>query len=412
MKNFYLLVILFTTPLFLCAQLPSGSIAKYPLDNAAGDISGNGYNGTLSSTTASTNRFSTSGAATAFVSGIATGQLPLTLVTVLSGNFSFGYWFKTGMTANSSASWYGGNAMVDAEMCGGTTDWGTALIDGGKVCFGIGNPDITIKSAADYNNNAWHYVTITRNMAAGIIVLYVDGVQVATTAGTNTVALSAPTSIGLGKNPCASGAMYTGSLDDAIAYNRVLSAAEVTNLYNFYNGVVLPVQWANLTGTAASGVIHLQWQAVASTGNHHFEIERAADGNNFAVVGTVAAGTDTYSFTDASPLPGNNFYRIRQVDDNGRYSFSSTIKVTNRDKAADPYLQTNPVATTLVVVNNKQVMIQKLQITDVSGKIISDIAVYSKNRQINAGVQHILPGCYFLHVTGEGISITRPFLKQ
>lgn len=413
MKNFTLLMAsLFAIPLLLCAQLPSGSIAKYQLDNTAGDIGASGYNGTLTSTTATTNRFSTASSATAFVAGSSTGLLPVGLVTAMSNDFTIGYWFKTGMTANSSPSWYGGNAMVDAEMCGGTSDWGTALINGGKICFGIGNPDITIISPASYNDNAWHFVTATRNKTAGTIILYVDGLQVATSSGTSTVALIAPTAIGLGRNPCASGAMFTGSLDDIIAYNRVLSGAEVTNLYNFYNGVVLPVQWISWNGIVSGGHINLQWQTAGSTGNQHYEIERSATGIDFSVIGTVAAGNGSYAFTDAEPLQGNNFYRIRKVDDNGTVVYSSTIKFSFRNTKAGIYLQKNPVAESLVLVNSKQAMIEELQITDASGRMIMDVKLHSSNALISTAVQQIKTGYYFLNIILEGERTVVPFMKQ
>src|SRR6185503_10779818 len=113
------------------------------------------------------------------------------------------------------------------EVCGGTTDWGTAMIHGGKVCMWTGNPDLTIKSTSSYNDGNWHFLTAVRNKAAGSIILYVDGGQVATTTATTTSALTAPSFLGLGKNPCANSAMFTGSLDDIIVYSRVLTATEI-----------------------------------------------------------------------------------------------------------------------------------------------------------------------------------------
>src|SRR5258705_994170 len=190
------------------AQVPSGYVGSYHLNNSAVDNSGNGYNGSLTSTSAGLNRFGASNEATSFTSGSSTGSLPSGLVTALQNDFSICYWFKTSMTANSSSQWYGGQALVDAEVCGGTPDWGTALFDGGKVCMGIGNPDLTLKSTSSYNYGHWQFLTAVRNKAAGSIILYIDGSQVATTSGTTTSALTAPTFLGLGKNPCSSSAMF------------------------------------------------------------------------------------------------------------------------------------------------------------------------------------------------------------
>src|SRR5690606_23491997 len=109
--------------------------------------------GSLSSTAATMNRLGDSNGATAFTAGSSTGSLPLALVQAVKDDLSVGFWFRPTTNAGFSDQWYGGRALVDADVCGGTTDWGTALIDGGKVAVGIGNPDITIESTAGGYND-------------------------------------------------------------------------------------------------------------------------------------------------------------------------------------------------------------------------------------------------------------------
>jgi hypothetical protein len=210
MKNFTCFMLaLLAIPFFLSAQLPSGYTAHYPLDNNAIEAGGNvSYNGTLTSAIGTTNRFGTSNAAIQLTSGTSYGSIPI----VVKDNFTVGFWIKTNMTANSSTQWYGGNSLVDAEVCGVTNDWGVALINGGKICFGTGNPDKTIFSSSSYNDNAWHFITVTRNETSpGTMILYVDGSQIASLTTVNTATLSAPTFIGLGRNDC-TGADYTGTI--------------------------------------------------------------------------------------------------------------------------------------------------------------------------------------------------------
>src|ERR1700742_1986433 len=95
-------------PFFLFAQLPSGAIALYPLNNSTNDVSGNGYNGTLPATISTANRFATAGTSTGFTAGTSTGTFPGSLVTAMQNDFSIGYWFNTTMTAPSSTQWFGG----------------------------------------------------------------------------------------------------------------------------------------------------------------------------------------------------------------------------------------------------------------------------------------------------------------
>ncbi len=420
MRNIFFLACLSISPVVLLAQLPAGSIASYPLNNSAADISGNGYNGTLVSTSNAPDRFSTAGSATAFTSGTSSGTLPGTLVTALSNDFTIGYWFMTTMTAPTSSQWYGGTSLIDAEVCGGTSDWGTALIDGGKVAMGIGNPDITIKSTlSNYNNGIWHFVTATRNQTTGVVILYIDGSQVATTSGTSTAARTAPPFIGLGNNPCVPSGVYTGSLDDLIAYNRVLTATEVTNLYNYYNTTPLPLHWVSFTGQIEGGQVQLKWETENSVNNDHFEIERSTGNSNFSVIGVlsdkdgidIAAGSSLYNFIDISPSKGTDFYRIKQVDKDGKYSWSSILSLSPGNASVVIHLKTNPVAGELILVNNDRIFIQRIQVMNISGRVLIDQTPYSSNPLFKINTPAIPPGYYLLRVNATGTNTTIGFVK-
>ncbi len=405
----------------LIAQMPAGAIAIYQLDNTATDISANNYNGSLASTTATTNRFSNSNSATEFTAGSSVGTLPLELVTAVSDDFSVGFWFRTTMTASSHPQWYGGNALVDAEVCGGTTDWGTALIDGGKVSFGIGNPDITIKStAAGYNDGSWHFVTATRNKTSGTIILYMNGLQVATSSGTTTSSLTAPNSIRLGSNPCAPTGVYTGDLDDIVFYNRVLSSTEVTDLYTHLNAVTLPLRWLSFTGELQGNQAKLQWQVEAVENNDHFDVEHSTDGNHFIKKGslrngdgtTIVPGKSLYSFLDGGLATGLHFYRIRQVDKDGRSTLSKTIQLKVNFKIAGFYLQLNPVADELLLVNGDQIKVLRLQVADRSGRILIDRKMKSTDAVIRTAVDELQHGYYLLTISSVNGYITIPWIKQ
>jgi hypothetical protein len=402
------------------AQVPSGPAGSYHLNNSAIDFSGNNYNGSLSATAATLNRFGASNEATAFIAGSSTGTLPLGLITALQNDFTIAYWFKTSMTASSSSQWYGGNAMVDAEVCGGTTDWGTALIDGGKVCMGIGNPDLTIKSTSSYNDGNWHFVTAVRNKIAGSIILYVDGSQVASTAGTTTSALAAPTFLGLGKNPCGSSAMFTGSLDDIIAYNRVLTSTEISNMYIYLSGIPLSLHWTIFTGEINTGGIKLKWEVEQVVNNDHFEIEHSTDGVNFSSIASIAANAGVmngskidYSFLHTTPANGIHYYRVRQVDADGKFSYSKTISFTLRNSLPAVHLKFNPVHNELELINPGQQTISQLLVMDVSGRLLMQQNINSNNSSIRSGVHDLPAGYYLLQVkkaTGELVNTS--FIKQ
>ena len=414
-----LVLCLSLSPVLLVAQLPAGSVAMYPLNNSAVDVSGNGYNGTLTGTSFDLNRFGTTNSATAFVINTSTGTLPSGLVTALANDFSIGYWFKTTMAAPSSTQWYSGAALIDAEVCGSTSDWGTALINGGSVAMGLGNPDITIISPlTTYNDGAWHFVTATRSAAAGVITLYVDGTQVATTTGTRTAPRTAPTIIGLGRNNCVATGVFTGSLDDVIAYASTLTPAQVTNLYNYYNTTPLPLDWVSFSGQVEGSTVNLQWTTDHSVNNNYFDIERSANGTEFSSIGELpsqdnsnTAGVMLYSFTDPNPLKGNDFYRIMEVDKDGQQSWSSVVEVSIGNATTGVHLQNNPVANQVTLINSGQMLIQRMQVLDISGKVLIDQAPYSTHSVLQLSIPNLPSGFYLLRVSTPGNNTTISFIK-
>jgi len=89
----------------------------------------------------------------------------------------------------------------------------------------------------------------------------------------------------------------------------------------------LPVEWADFTVAKVNGQAHLNWSTVVEIDNDHFEIERSTDGQNFIMVGTRkghgnSSIVNTYSFVDGESLGGTVYYRIRQVDIDGKSSYS------------------------------------------------------------------------------------------
>ncbi|MEO5593519.1 MAG: LamG-like jellyroll fold domain-containing protein [Chitinophagaceae bacterium] len=395
-----LLPVLF--PLATTAQVPGGASARYGLNGDATDASGNGNNGSLSGTVNTINRFGTAAAAVSFMTGSSSGTLPSSLVSTLQNDFSIGFWFKTAASALTGTQWFNGISLVDAETAGATDDWGICLIDGGKVCFGIGSPDITIKSvSASYNNNAWHFVTATRNKTTGTTILYIDGAQVATTTGTSTNALTAPAVIGLGRSSAVATGNYTGSLDDIIGYNRVLTPVEVVNMYTALTATALPLKWLSFAATVSQGNVILRWETGSEINNDYFTVESSADKLHFNDVGN----TQGYDFTDRNKA-GSWYYRIRQTDKDGQYTYSKTIRVDIQGMNRI-YLQTNPVINNLVIVNPGQLAVHQIQITEITGRIVFRKAI-SNATTITVNIHNLQPGYYLLRVD----AITLPFIRQ
>lgn len=91
----------------------------------------------------------------------------------------------------------------------------------------------------------------------------------------------------------------------------------------------LPVKLTSFTAKAnKQGAVNLAWATASEQNNSHFDITRSANGEKFEKIGEVKGNnnsdvTRNYSYTDVNPIIGANYYRLTQVDHDGKSSFSN-----------------------------------------------------------------------------------------
>lgn len=99
-----------------------------------------------------------------------------------------------------------------------------------------------------------------------------------------------------------------------------------------YTSTPLPVTWHYFNGYYADGSAYLEWRTASEINNSGFEVERSNDGVNFTKIGWVEGNGSTtveqaYLFTDENPLPGWNYYRLKQIDYDEKFEYSRLIPV-------------------------------------------------------------------------------------
>ena len=100
----------------------------------------------------------------------------------------------------------------------------------------------------------------------------------------------------------------------------------------------LPVQLKKFTVTAVNKTAVLNWITAVETNVSHYQVERSANGIDFTTIQTISAGIGqgdkTYRWTDPAPLPGNNYYRLKMVDNNLIYRYSAVMRINFQTLAA------------------------------------------------------------------------------
>lgn len=189
----------------------------------------------------------------------------------------------------------------------------------------------------------------------------------------------------------------------------------------------LPVTFITFSGTKQNAINNLSWTTSTEQNNSGFYIERSADGKNFSSLEFVASkatnGNSTsnlsYVFNDEKPLKGTSYYRLKQLDKDGKSSLSNIV-VINGNKVANIELSNlypNPVKDKLnLVISNEINRKVDFVITDLMGKIVLTLSqtISSGDSNIQLNVEKLASGSYILKaVCNDGCeSSLRKFVKQ
>ena len=182
---------------------------------------------------------------------------------------------------------------------------------------------------------------------------------------------------------------------------------------------VLPVE---LTRFAASltpkRTVDLTWATASEKNADRFEVQRAANGREFVTIGTMAAhGTsvlpNAYAFTDAQPLAGISYYRLRQVDTDGTEHFSQQAVVRVDGPAAPASFTAYPTAfASELYLSIETPTAGKAQVTisDLSGRLVLAQTLTVEAGSTIAGLPataRLTPGLYVVRVALPGGAVLR-----
>jgi hypothetical protein len=188
----------------------------------------------------------------------------------------------------------------------------------------------------------------------------------------------------------------------------------------------LPVKYTSLNATLKGSAVSISWSTASEHNNSHFTVERSNDGKNFEAIAKVkGAGNSSkmqfYAFADNTPVKGMNFYRLRQVDFDGKSELSKIVSVTYTgsaslvSKSGIEATTPNPFNSELTIGVNVAVSgVAKIELVDMIGK-----AHYTSTESFEAGINRVaintssLPdGIYFVRISHNGDTFTQKITKR
>jgi hypothetical protein len=185
--------------------------------------------------------------------------------------------------------------------------------------------------------------------------------------------------------------------------------ADMSAVTMFTGAVALSIDLTNFSAKSVAGATNLAWTTASEKDNAVFQIERSVNARDFSPIGEVkAAGNSNvaknYTFTDAAPLSGVNYYRLKAVDNAGLASLSKVVAVNFSDKSNNPSVFPNPASdVSRVNVNASEASTMDIQVTDLTGRVLisQNVAVEKGANLLPLNISNLVSGAYLVKINGD-----------
>jgi hypothetical protein len=170
----------------------------------------------------------------------------------------------------------------------------------------------------------------------------------------------------------------------------------------------LPVELLSFNGENLGEKNRLVWTTASETNNDYFTVERSDDGVTFSEITRVdGAGTSTqlrnYEAFDYYPNNGISYYRLKQTDFNGAFSYSAIISMENKFMVASvenihPNPSTGDINFDLVSTGEGTALVE---VMDITGRVVisSSSGIKDGRNTLKVDISSLAQGSYILRVS-------------
>lgn len=175
------------------------------------------------------------------------------------------------------------------------------------------------------------------------------------------------------------------------------------------NFSTLPLEWVSFTASYKNSVTELKWETANEYNTSYFTVQRSGSGNDWRDIGTVNTNNQSmnfYSFTDHSPLPEKNLYRVILMDKDGKQSYSRVVTIDNLS-FEKMVIANNPVTNSSVniIINQPEILSKKeitIRVFDMNGTLVTSIKKAPVNI-MSVPLNNFFSGQYILFLTADQI---------
>lgn len=176
---------------------------------------------------------------------------------------------------------------------------------------------------------------------------------------------------------------------------------------------LLPVRFTLFTASQQQHQVELDWKTAVEINNKGFVVERSQEGRNWVPLGFVSGAVNTsveksYVFMDPAPFNGKNYYRLVQIDLDGRKNYSAVVDIDISQAGFYRLLHNTGTGLFQVTILCDQPV--ELSVSDLSGRKLLDKKCLQGTHLLD--LSPFSSGVYLLQIKRDHQIITEKLIKQ
>jgi hypothetical protein len=168
------------------------------------------------------------------------------------------------------------------------------------------------------------------------------------------------------------------------------------------SGTPLWVQLLDFSGLSKKESNVLIWHTAMEKNSDRFVLERSTDGNRFTTLGIVYSKAENgysthllaYTYTDRTMVENVNYYRLKQIGKDEKYSYSGIVRLERNAAAGSVQVSPNPAKNKIWLSIDGAFDKAGLQITDVTGRVMRILDITQSDTELD--ISSYAPGIYFI----------------
>jgi len=170
--------------------------------------------------------------------------------------------------------------------------------------------------------------------------------------------------------------------------------------------IALPVELISFSGFHSEKGNILQWQTASEFNTDHFSVEKSIEGNYFTEIASVAANgiaqlPSDYEYIDAIDLHSLDFYRLKMLDVDGRFSYSNVIDIASTQSFSSAEIFENPGSENILLqCSSSEGVTMEYYVFSIEGKLVKRqvMEMFCGTVIYTINVADLSPGIYFTKV--------------